>query len=117
MGSDADPDDLHEFDQIQRVTERVGRGAAVGIPTWLVLLLLLPLSGMGALPCLVGATLIAAGIVIWAERRRARRRDAEADEARGGTPEPRQMSPLAAVGLTLGAVVLLAYIVLVIRAA
>ena len=83
----------------------------MGIPTWILLLLLLPLSGAGVLPCFFGASLLAAGVVIWADRRHARREG-------GATPRPADtprspMSPLAAAGLTLGAVVLVLYIVFV----
>lgn len=70
---------------------------------------------MGALPCLVGAVLLTAGVVIWAERRRTRRlgvagRDPEAgDEAAPPTP----MSPVAAAGLTLFVVLVVIYVIFV----
>jgi hypothetical protein len=116
------PEPLDDFDQIERLTRRVGRGALVGFPVWIVLLALLPLTGMGVLACLTGATALAVAAVIVAERRRNRRLAAR--EAVGGGPgepplrrgERRPMSPLTAVALTLGAVALLAYVVLVIQA-
>lgn len=105
---------MDEFDQIERVTQRVVRGALVGFPTWILLLWLLPLTGLGVLPCFVGASVLAAIVVVLAERRHRRR---HATPAEAGPPrERRSMSPLAAAGLTLAGVVLLAYILFVIRA-
>ncbi len=112
MPSDLEP--LDEFDQIERVTRRVVRGALIGFPTWILLLWLLPLTGLGVLPCFFGATLLAAIVVVVAERRH-RRRHGRAP----GPAEPRRrrpMSPLAAAALTLGAVALLAYVLFVISA-
>ena len=59
--------------------------AALGIPVWILLLWLLPLSGMGPLPCLTLATALTAGVVVLAERRRARRLrdDGDADAPTG----------------------------------
>ena len=118
MDSDLEP--LDEFDQIQRVTQRVVRGALVGIPTWLVLLLLFPLTGLGVLPCLLGATIVTIAVVVLAERRH-RRRHADADagggDARTVARTRKPMSALTAVALTLGGVALLAYVLFVIRAA
>lgn len=109
-----------DFDQIERLTRRVGRGAAVGLPTWIVLLGLLPLTGWGPLACLSLATVLAVGVVFGAERRRTRR--LAADEAGHGDiarrrGERRPMSALPAVALTLAAVIALIYVVFVIRAA
>ena len=53
--------------------------AAVGIPTWILLLFLFPFSGLGPLLCLTGATFVTAGVVVWSERRRGR---GAADKAR-----------------------------------
>ena len=47
----------------------MGRAAAVGIPVWLVLLFLLPFTGLGALACLTIATFLSFGVVAWADRR------------------------------------------------
>ena len=116
------PEPLDDFDQIERVTRMVGRAALVGVPVWIVLLALLPLTGMGVLPCLFGATALAVVAIVVAERRRARR--LVAAEARGEPGEPelrrgerRPMSPLVAAALTLAAVGFAAYIILVLRAA
>jgi hypothetical protein len=116
------PEPLDDFDRIERVTRLVGRSALVGFPVWILLLALLPLTGMGVLPCLLGATVLTAAAVVVVERRRARRATAAGDAAatgdHGAPPGRRRpMSAPAAVALTLGAVVLLAYVVLVIRAA
>jgi hypothetical protein len=92
--------------------------AAVGIPVWILLLWLLPLSGMGPLPCLTLATALTAAVVVFAERRRARRLRDDGDAAAaapGGRRGP--TSAPAAVGLTLGVVALLVYVLFVIRSA
>ncbi|MGD9570457.1 MAG: hypothetical protein AB7V62_01055 [Thermoleophilia bacterium] len=88
----------------------------------MLLLFLLPFTGMGPLPCLTLATFLTAGLVVWAERRRGRRlREAAAgdDGAEAGGPRPARgpMSAGTAVALTLGAVALLVYVIFVIRAA
>jgi hypothetical protein len=99
-------------DQIERLTRRVGRGALVGVPTWILLLALLPFTGLGAGACLALATGLAIAAVVVAERLRPREgRDGPAARAR----PRRAMSPLAAVGLTLLAVAIIAYVVFVIR--
>ena len=89
----------------------------MGIPTWIVFLAVLPFTGLGVMPCLLGASVLAVGAVVWAERRRARRIGGVAPERPAAAAAGRPMSALAAAGLTLGAVAVLAYIVLVIRAA
>jgi hypothetical protein len=93
--------------------------AALGIPVWILLLWLLPLSGMGPLPCLTLATALTAGVVVLAERRRARRLrdDGDADAPTGPRGRRGPMSAPAAVALTLGVVVLLVYVLFVIRSA
>lgn len=69
---------------------------------------------MGALPCLVGATLVAAAVVIWAERRRNRHLGLERPGASASAPVPsRPMSPLTAAGLTLLGVLLVVYVIFV----
>ena len=69
---------------------------------------------MGALPCLVGATLVAAAVVIWAERRRNRRLGPERAGASASAPTPsRPMGPLTAAGLTLLGVLLVVYVIFV----
>ena len=80
-----------------------------------MLLLLLPQTGMGALPCMVGATFLAVGVAILAERRRTRRLGLEAAGAgRGGDAAPKTpMSPVAAAGLTLLVVLVVVYVIFV----
>ena len=90
------------------------RAAAVGVPTWIVLLALLPFTGLGVGACLALATALAIGAVIGAERLRGR--GSRQRGPRGAGPR-RAMSPLAAAGLTLAAVAVLVYVVFVIRAA
>jgi hypothetical protein len=92
----------------------VARAAAVGVPTWIVLLALLPATGLGVGACLSIATGLAAVAAIAAERLRGRRGRETAPRRR---PRARwSLSPLAAAGLTLAAVALVAYVVFVIRA-
>ena len=105
---------MDEFDQVQRVTRLVGRSAAVGVPTWIILLATLPFTGLGVIACLSLATVVATGAVVLLERRR-RRREAPAPVA--GPPGRRPMSALTAAALTLGGVLLLVYVIFVIRAA
>jgi hypothetical protein len=57
------------FDRADRWTARVARGMAVGIPVWLVLLLVFPLAlDAGPLPSLVLATILAVVITETVER-------------------------------------------------
>jgi hypothetical protein len=91
----------------------VARGALVGVPTWLVLLALLPFTGLGIGACLALATGLAIAAVVAVERLRGRER-APAPAARRGGPR-RSMSPLAAAGLTLLTVAIVAYVIFVIR--
>jgi hypothetical protein len=104
-----------DFDQVERLTRRVGRAAAVGVPTWIVLLGALPFTGLGVGACLALATGLAIAAVVAAERLRSRGDRPAAD--RGPARPRRAVSPLAAVGLTLAVVAVLVYVVLVIRAA
>ncbi len=107
------PDD--DIDQIERLTSRVARGAAIGVPTWIVLLALLPFTGLGVGPCLGLATGLAVVAVVATERVRGRgARDAPAP--RRDRPR-RTLGPLAAAGLTLLAVAIVVYVVFVIRSA
>ncbi len=106
---------LDGYDRIGRVTRRVVRGALIGFPTWILLLWLLPLTGLGVLPCFFAAGALAATVVVLAERRHRRRQSRP--EPTGPPRARRAMSPLTAAGLTLGGVALLAYILFVIRAA
>ena len=104
------PDD--DIDQIERLTRRVARGAVVGVPTWIVLLALLPFTGLGVVACLALATGLAIVAVVVAERLR---RDGRDGRARRRDRPRRAMSPLAAAGLTLLAVAIVVYVVFVIR--
>lgn len=57
------------FDRADRWTGRVARGLAVGVPVWLVLLLVLPLGfGLGPMPSLILATILAIAITEVIER-------------------------------------------------
>jgi hypothetical protein len=75
----------------------------------------LPFTGLGVVACLTLATALAVGAVLGAERLRPRG-GRPADEPRAPRPR-RSMSPLAAVALTLGGVVVLIYVVWVISTA
>jgi uncharacterized iron-regulated membrane protein len=79
-----------------------------------VLLFLFPFTGLGAIACMTGATFVTAGVVIWADRRRERRAAEDADGPAARPAERRPMTPLAAAGLTLGSVVLLAYVIFIV---
>ena len=57
------------FDRADRWTGRVARGMAVGVPVWLVLLLVMPLGfGLGPMPSLILATVLAIAITEVVER-------------------------------------------------
>jgi hypothetical protein len=102
-----------DFDQVERITGRVLRGAAVGVPVWILLLALLPFTGLGVMACLLGATAVAVAAVVAAERVHARR----ATPRRAGARGPRRrMSPLAAAGITLAAVLVVVYVIFVLSA-
>ncbi|WP_217914571.1 hypothetical protein [Miltoncostaea marina] len=88
----------------------------MGVPVWLVLLLLVPRTGLGPMPSLFLATVLTAAVVVAVERRRSRHaRAAAAPHARPA--ERRPMSALAGAGIALGAIVVLAYVVFVLVAA
>jgi hypothetical protein len=101
---------------VQRLTARIGRAAAWFIPTWILLLAALPFTGLGIGACLAGATLIAVAAVILAERRRNRRLGAATSAAAGAPVARRPMGAAAGAGIALGAVALIAYVLLVLRA-
>jgi hypothetical protein len=90
------------------------RAAAVGVPTWIALLALLPFTGMGVGACLAVATALAIVAILVVERLRGRGKRMERRQR--GPRTLRSMSPFAAAALTLGAVALVVYIVWVIRA-
>ncbi|HEX2503807.1 MAG TPA: hypothetical protein VHK00_07685 [Miltoncostaeaceae bacterium] len=91
------------------------RGAAIGVPVWIVLLAALPATGLGVGACLALATGLAIAAVVMAARLRGR--EPRAGRAASGARPRRAMSPLAAAALTLGVVAVLVYVILVIRAA
>lgn len=105
---------MEEFDRLEQVTQRVLRCALLGIPVWLVLLVLIPQTGLGALPSLTLATLCTVGVVVVSERRRGRVGTPPRSES-GRSRRP--MGPLTAAALTLGGVVLFIYVIFVIRVA
>lgn len=118
-----DAEAMRDFDDVARMTERFvhwARWALVaGLPVWLVLLLLIPQTGLGAIGSLSLATLLTTLFVIAAERLGARRRGARsagggapARAVRGGARRP--MSAPKAVLLTLGGVVVLAYVIFIV---
>jgi hypothetical protein len=88
------PDDEYDaaFDRADRLTGRVARGMAVGLPVWLVLLFLLPQAGFGPLPALLVGTILAFALTEAVERmilrplaaRRRRRAEADAGIGRAG---------------------------------
>ena len=110
-------DDFDDVDRITRAVAHWGRwGLVVGFPVWLVLLVLVPRVGLGAIGSLALSTL-AASIVVVAAERVGRRRAGAPDAA--GTPAraPRRRRPMSApvaVALTLGGVVLVAYVVFIV---
>ncbi|MGD9696414.1 MAG: hypothetical protein AB7V42_12240 [Thermoleophilia bacterium] len=116
---------MDDFDQVEQLTRRitaaVGRAALIGIPVWLALLLVYPLTGLGIMPCFFLATLTAAAIVFAAERLRSReRRAAQVAGPAGGTATARprrQLTPLGAAALTLAVVVALIYVIFILRSA
>jgi hypothetical protein len=62
MGSrlpDWTPEDDRAFDRAEALTRRVRRSLAIGIPVWLLLLLLLGWAGLGALLGMTIATIVA----------------------------------------------------------
>ncbi len=81
--------------------------------------MLLPLTGLGVLACLSLAVALAVAAIVVTERRRTRRLARQA-AAPGDAPARAERGPMsapAAVGLTLLVVAVLAYVVLVVRAA
>jgi hypothetical protein len=75
----------------------------------------LPFTGLGVVACLTLATALAVGAVLGAERLRPR---GDRPAAEPAPPRRRRsMSPLAAAALTLGAVVVLIYVIWVISTA
>ncbi len=67
----SEPERLDEWDQLDRLTRRIGRWALVGIPSWLVLLAAFnqQLTGIPWLVGVVAASVLATIIVVLADRR------------------------------------------------
>jgi hypothetical protein len=110
---------MDDFDQIDQLTRRLGRWAAVaavvGLPIWLLLLAVLPRVGLGVGASFLSASAVAVAAVVLVLRRGAARRGRPASRRPRGARSP--MTPLAAAGLTLAAVAVLVYVILVLRAA
>jgi hypothetical protein len=116
------PDDqsLQDFEDVERITRAFVYWSKwaliVGLPIWLVLLVVVPRSGLGLMASLGLSTLLAAGAVLLAERQWGRG-PAPAGGEQGPVPrrrrERRPMSPLRAVVLTLASVVLVIYVIFI----
>lgn len=87
------------------------------MPLWILLLALFPLTGLGVLPCLFGATLVTGVVVVLADRRRARREAGAPAPGSGAAPARRPMGALGGAGVALAVVAVLAYVLFVVRAA
>lgn len=108
--------------RLDRVTRGVGRVLAVGIPTLLALLFVVPFAvpGIGPMPALALAVVGTTAIVVAAERRAERRhhhRDKQ-DGARdaygaGVGPRPRRPSKATLVVIALWIAVVLGYVLLI----
>lgn len=111
---------MEDFEDVERITHTFVHwskwGLIVGLPIWLVLLVVVPASGLGAIGSLSLSTLLAAGAVVLAERRLGRRtgRAGEAPQVGGRRRERAPMSPVRAVFLTLVGVVAVIYVVFII---
>jgi hypothetical protein len=112
---------MDDFDEIERMTRAFTRWAKaaliVGLPLWLVLLVVVPRSGLGSLASLTLSTLVAGTVVIGARVGLSRRRRRSAAlAARGATGAPRLRAPMSApraVLLTLAGVVVVVYVVFI----
>lgn len=115
-----DREALQDFEDVERITRAFVYwskwGLIVGLPIWLVLLVVVPASGLGAIGSLSLSTLLATGVVVLAERvwgRRASPAEGDAEAAPRRRRERRPMSPLRAVILTLASVVLVIYVIFI----
>lgn len=121
-----DREAMSDFEDVDRITARflhwARPGLLVGLPVWLVLLLMVPGTGLGPMPSLALSTLLTVGVVVAAERLWRRLAPAgraaetpEADGREAGVPaRKRPMSPLLAVLLTLGGVALFVYVIFIV---
>lgn len=117
-----DREAMRDFDDVARLTARVVHwarwGLIVGLPIWLVLLLFVPRTGLGAIGSLSLSTLLATLAVVGAERLWARRGGQDGDVVADASParrrERRPMSAAKAVLLTLAGVALFAYAIFIV---
>ncbi|MEQ9336514.1 MAG: hypothetical protein RJQ03_04930, partial [Miltoncostaeaceae bacterium] len=86
---------MRDFDDVERMTRAFRAWARtaliVGLPVWLVLLLTVPRLGLGPMPSLALASLVAAVLVVVAER--LRRGGLRRRGATGGAPGPGPAAP------------------------
>lgn len=117
-----DREAMDDFDDVERITRAFVRWArtalVVGLPLWLLLLLVMPRTGLSPLAALSASTVLAGGVVVVAERvRRARigRAAADAEVRPRGAPRARRpMSAGAAVLLTLAGVAAVVYVLFIV---
>jgi hypothetical protein len=112
---------MEDFEDVERITRAFVHWSKwsliAGLPIWLVLLVVVPATGLGSIGSLALSTLLAAAAVVLAERRWGRRSDAGGDTSQAGPRRVRDkgpMSPLRAVFLTLAAVVAVIYVIFII---
>jgi hypothetical protein len=103
-----------DFDDIERLTRTVVhyvKAFLIALPLWLLLLLFLPRAGLGEIPSLLAASLIAGTIAVVGARRTRR------PDARAGLVRPRRRLGTTGRMTLLGlSVVIVLYLVLVLRA-
>jgi hypothetical protein len=102
-----------DFDDIERITRtfvHYGKAFLIALPLWLALLVLLPRWGLGEIPSLLGASLIAGGLAVGGARMFRRTPPQTGRRARLRVKPPGRVM---LVGLT---VVIVLYLVLVLRA-
>jgi len=120
MDSDPTPVDaelLQDVDDVRRVQRAVGTyviAFAITSPIWLMLLLVLPRTGMGAGLSLFFASLVATGIALYGRSWFLRNAGARARE--GGTTLALTLSPAVKRTMLVCAGLILLYVVLVTRA-
>ncbi len=108
--------ETEDWDQIARLTPRVGRFMALFVPSWLVLLLLLGLTG-GPLGPLFALGTLGAALIAWRlERRWTGRREGSARE-RLARRRASPIRPLAAAAIGGGLILLVIYVIFVLASA
>jgi hypothetical protein len=112
--------DFADYDRWLRRAGSLAGAFAVAAPLWLLLLLVLPRLGLGAIGGLVGASGVAGGLAIWGERRWRRRVAAGAGApdgaARRGRPATVPFGRGARWAAVALGVLIVLYLVLVARA-